>query len=605
MKLSVQYFGLLFWVVLSANSFAQKNYGGNIYTNVKIEKGFKDALSDLKYHLEKATDEKFTITHDSTIEQAVKIILVKRRDSTIYANLFSSGEETSLIRSDGKKSLEIIAFSHTGLIHGMYSYMDTLGFRWYQPGDEHTFTPKLKNVQIKIDTVFAPDFLLRTYFGTFGTPRNIYVDKQKKVERDWNIWNKRNRLGGNYSLKGHSWNDFMWKSGWVFKQNPHFMALVKGERVKVATASKFCISDTGFQNLFIAHFSKILQEQIGKSPYAARYIVSVEPSDGDGFCTCSGCKKIGSISNNVFYLANITAKAFQQISPKAFVNLYAYNLHAATPTFALEKNVLVQIIPYKYQSFAKPNDMIKAWKDKAEMLFIYDYYGLPITTLDAPLPKHLSAENYANRIKFWKQSGIKGITLESSYGTGAIGLGLYLFSRLAWNANQDVNEVVDAFYLNCYGKNEAVVKQSKAALSEGNTNTKETLKRAVDILKNAKPYSDKDSFNQNYLTDYKAYMIYLNLLNEYNNASAKNANEKSESLMAYVYGIFHRKVVHPFPVSDHLLYRGKNTKFISTYWNYLKQTQPENKFRTVKQWTDEEINAAFEKLAIGSTIVRE
>lgn len=600
MKLSIQSFGMLFLVLLSANSFAQKNYGGNIYTNAKIEKGFEEALKDLKFHLEKATEENFIITQDSTIEKGIKIILAKRKDSTVYAKLFDSGMEASYIRSDGKKSLEIIAFSTTGLIHGVYSFMDTLGFRWYQPGDEHTLIPRLKTVQVKIDKVFAPDFLLRTFFGTFGEPRNIYVDKNKTVQRDWQLWNKRNRLGGNYALKGHSWNDFMWKNGWVLKQNPHFMALVKGERVKVATASKFCVSDSGFQKLFVAHFSKILQEQIEKSPNAARYIVSVEPSDGDGFCTCNECKKIGSVSNNVFLLANITAKAFQEISTKAFVNLYAYNRHAATPTFAIEKNVIVQIIPYKYQSFAKPNEMIKAWQEKAEALFIYDYYGLPITTLDAPLTKHLLPENYANRIKFWKQSGIKGITLESSYGTGATGLGLYLFSRLAWNTNQDLNAIVDAFYLNCYGKNATVVRQSKAALSNENLSSKQGLKNAIDLLKNAKTYSAKDSFYKSYLTDYKAYLIYLHLLNEYNNASAKNANKKSESLMVFVYGIFHRKVVHPFPVSDHLLYRGKNTKFISTYWNYLKQTQAENKFKTVKQRTDEEINVEFERLSNGS-----
>jgi len=593
----IRSFAILYFFLLLANLHAQKNYSNIIYTNVAVEKSFKAALNDFRFHLKKATNENFVVKQDSTISQAIKIIRVSKRDSAKYAALFAAGEEASLIRSDGKNSMEIIAFSTAALMHGMYWYLDTLGFRWYQPGDEHTFVPPLKNIQLKIDKVFAPDFLLRSYFGTFGTPRNIYVDKLKKVENDWMIWNTRNRLGGNYSLKGHSWNTFMWKNANALIQNPHFMAQVKGERVKVATASKFCISDTGFQKLFVTYFTKLLQEQVEKKPNAARYIISVEPSDGYGFCTCRQCKKIGSISNNVFFLANLTAKAFQEISTKAFVNLYAYNLHAAPPTFELEKNVIVQIIPYKYQSFAAPNEMINAWKEKSNNLFIYDYYGLPINTLDAPLAKNFSAESYSKRIRFWKKNGIQGITLESSYGTGATGHGLYLFARLGWNINQNVTAIVDDFYLNCYGKNAAVVKQASTTLSEKNIGNTQALQSAIDVLKKAKPYSTKDSFNHNQLMDFKAYLIYLHLLNQYNNSTTKNADKKSDELMDFVYGIFHRKVVHPLPISDHLLYRGKNKEYIATYWNYLKQKQTSNKFKTVKQWTNEDISAAFEKIA--------
>src|ERR1019366_6423418 len=179
----------------------------------------------------------------------------------------------------------------------------------------------------------------------WGTPRNKVVDKNGVVDKTWEVWATRNRMGGGYVLKGHMWNEFLWHNIKLLEQHPEYMAMVGGKRVVPNTAMKFCISNKDLQQLFVHDMVEKLNKAITANPNQTLYCLSVEPSDGEGDCECDQCKKMGSISNRVFFLANLVAKEFQKISPKAYVNLYAYNFHAAPPDFNIEKNVPVQIIP--------------------------------------------------------------------------------------------------------------------------------------------------------------------------------------------------------------------------------------------------------------------
>jgi hypothetical protein len=63
----------------------------------------------------------------------------------------------------------------------------------------------------------------------------------------------------------------------------------------------------------------------------------MECSDGGGQCECENCKKLGSISDRVFGLANEVARAVAKSYPGKMVGLYAYNEHSEPPSFKLEK----------------------------------------------------------------------------------------------------------------------------------------------------------------------------------------------------------------------------------------------------------------------------
>ena len=586
---------LLMGCMHQQQSFAQSFYGNVIKTDASTFDLVKDALWDFQFQLSKATGKDFKIdSKDSTHIPGIQIIKLDAAKNPSYdKRLDPNNDDAVLIQSDGEHSLKIIAYTRQGLINGIYTYLDTLGFRWYHPGDKWAIIPKLKDIRLKCDNVYKPDFILRSFFGTWGTPRNKVVDKNFTVDKEWNLWGIRNRLGGAYTLVGHAWGDVLAQWHDYLKGRPEEMALVNGKRVSVdAPNAKFCLSNDDFQKVFIFHMTRQLKKMMKDNPYAPRYIVSVEPSDGEGDCECEACKKLGNPSTRAFFMANLVAKEFQKISPKAFVNLYAYNTHAAAPDLELEPNVIVQIIPYKYQNaYASSEQMLEAWKKKSDNLFIYDYYGLPILNLDMPLHNVLAPWRYAERIKYWHKQNIKGITLESSYSIGCTGVGLYLFARLGWNANADEWQILKEYYHQCYGSAYNAVWEAQLVLADDSLEKSKTLTNVIHKLQTETQKLKLDADQQSRLTDFKAYTHYLKLLYQ------MQRNEDTitvDNLMRYVYSIYLRKEVHAPPINVWPSEFGHSVAFIAKYWSPFNETAPQMRYATIVPLTDEEINKLFE-----------
>jgi len=331
------------------------------------------------------------------------------------------------------------------------------------------------------------------------------------------------------------------------------------------------------------------------NPDLPQYTVSVEPSDGEGDCECEACKKLGSPSTRVFFMANLVAKEFQKISPKAYVNLYAYNTHAAVPDLELEPNVIVQIIPYKYQNYAPPEKMIEAWKKKSDHLFIYDYYGLPILNLDMPLHNVQAPWRYAERVKFWHQQNIKGMVIESSYSIGCTGVGLYLIARLGWNANADEWQILKEYYHQCYGKGYDAVWNAQQNLADDSLEKSQTLKNVMHNFQLATAKMQFEPEQKARITDFKAYMHYLKLLYQMQRTDAHGDTTAVDNLMRYVYGIYMRKEVHAPPVNVWPSEFGHNKAFIQKYWSPFAETATGMRYATIVPLTDDQINKLFDE----------
>jgi hypothetical protein len=88
------------------------------------------------------------------------------------------------------------------LTNGIYTYLDLLGFRWFHPGDIWTHVPKRKDIRIKIDSVFKPDFLMTAFFGSYWYSEKIMIDKSQYVDKQWSLWAVRNRQTSDYGMGG-------------------------------------------------------------------------------------------------------------------------------------------------------------------------------------------------------------------------------------------------------------------------------------------------------------------------------------------------------------------------------------------------------------------
>src|SRR5262249_55761592 len=131
---------------------------------------------------------------------------------------------------------------------------------------------------------------------------------------------------------GHAWQTIILDDRKTFDAHPEYLALVKGKR----QGPQLCVSNPDVRRL-VADWAL---EQLRKRPELD--MVSLETSDGDGHCECDQCRKLGSISDRVFGLANDVARVVAKERPGKMVGLYAYNDHGEPPTFDLEPNVYVQ-----------------------------------------------------------------------------------------------------------------------------------------------------------------------------------------------------------------------------------------------------------------------
>lgn len=109
---------------------------------------------------------------------------------------------------------------------------------------------------------------------------------------------------------------------------------MNGQR-KLRPDVKFCIGNVSLRELVVSW----AVERIKADP--ALDSLSMDPSDGGGWCECGPCAEIGSISNRVVTLANEVAEAINNLDlgPK-YVGLYAYNLHSAPPTGRVHPRVV-------------------------------------------------------------------------------------------------------------------------------------------------------------------------------------------------------------------------------------------------------------------------
>jgi hypothetical protein len=102
---------------------------------------------------------------------------------------------------------------------------------------------------------------------------------------------------------GHAYGGIIRRNQEAFDQHPEYLALVNGER----GGSKFCISNEGLRELVV----RDAVEQIRRNPQ--RDSVSLDPSDGGGWCECEACREMGNVSDRVVLLANEAAKAINQL----------------------------------------------------------------------------------------------------------------------------------------------------------------------------------------------------------------------------------------------------------------------------------------------------
>jgi hypothetical protein len=360
-----------------------------------------------------------------------------------------------------------------GTLYGVYNFLDQLGVRWYRPEPWGEHVPQLATISLPYGkSTFTPVYKYRYGISTYRHSRDQTPEQQAMIL----LWATRNRqnadvfhtpagYGGYLQINFAGAYQYLVPAGRYFAEHPDYFALIDGKR---NAHGQLDLGNPAVQDLVANEIISQAQRY-----YPQRSIFSIGPNDGNLWGTEADSVALDdphlisvtsgkvSMSNRVAAFGNIIAERLAKAVPGAKVGWLAYNMQTEVPTLvkSMHPNTSVQAAAYTaaYSDYSKDLDdptsapnarflkVLQGWSKLTELTTYeywsgYAWYG--------PLP---IVHTMVDRLRKYRDLEVKGVYLESHPSWGPQGLGLYMYTKLLWNPDIDVQKELDAYYTNYYG----------------------------------------------------------------------------------------------------------------------------------------------------------
>ncbi|HND55366.1 MAG TPA: DUF4838 domain-containing protein, partial [Pirellulaceae bacterium] len=261
------------------------------------------AADDLATQLSRIADAKFEVVHDATAPGIRVGLPTHFRGSPMEGKWQPprvSEREDYLLQSHDA-GVWILGATDEAVRHAAWDFLHRLGYRQFFPGERWEVVPRQRDLRIALDTLQSPSYSNRRIWYGFGA-----WDYAKKPYAEWN---ERNRMGGGIELStGHAYDGIVKALAKEFEQHPEYWPLLGGERKPVRNP-KPCLGNAELRAKIVRH----AVERFEKNPSLDS--VSMDPSDGGGWCECDACAKLGTVSDQALTLANEVAQAINAKFP--------------------------------------------------------------------------------------------------------------------------------------------------------------------------------------------------------------------------------------------------------------------------------------------------
>lgn len=335
----------------------------------------------------------------------------------------------------------------TATCYAVYDLLEQLGCRWFMPGEIGEVVPRLNQVQVQADSrVELPDFRGRVLQSL---PRGEAMD----------LWALRNKLGGEVFPGAHSWNRLVPPDRY-FETHPEYYAEVDGER----NPRQLCTSNP----MVAAIAAQAIIEEHTANPEKTWF--GIGPNDGGGFCECEHCtaQDTGvvnpfsgevSITDRFLRFANAVADQVHEVSPDIRFAFYAYHNYMLPPKEVLpDPSIVPAIAPIMLcrlhgmgNSICPERNfhqyLITEWTKLSPEVY-HRGYSYNLAGPNLPL-------NYVSRwgyeIPYCERNGITGMRIETQMSWASYGPLGYVMAQLMWEAELDLDLLLDDFYDRFYG----------------------------------------------------------------------------------------------------------------------------------------------------------
>lgn len=509
----------------------------------------KSNASKLAEYLGKIGGAKFKIeTGDGT--SGISIGLATDFPTLKLASTFKGDDilrrEEYLLRTHAG-GLLVLGASDLAVQHGVWDLLSRLGYRQFFPGKNWEVVPYLQRMELGIDTLEKPDYHSRRIWYGYGA-----WDYAKEPYRDW--CEKNRALQGVNLNTGHAYDGIVKALKKEFSNHNEYWPLLNNERKEVRNP-KPCLGNPDLRSLIV----KNAVGQVKKNTLLDS--ISMDPSDGGGWCECKACSKLGSVSDQAITLANETATAINQEFPGKLVGIYGYNFHSPPPNIKVHPKVVVSVATAFIKGGMSLEDIISGWAEKGATLGIREYYS--VNTWDRDQPGHARGGNldYLQRtIPEFHSKGARYMSAESSDNWGPNGLGYYFAARMLWDVREAKNRdaIERDFLTRAFGPASPAMKDFYDQIngSKPHLVVDDQLGRMYRSLQKARVMADATEI-KNRLDDLALYTRYCTLYHRYATADGKARQLAFENLIKHAYRMRTTMMIHAYALYRDLAGRDK------------------------------------------------
>ncbi len=585
---------ILVWIAVAfvAESAIEVQLAGDgraampIVVSATAEEMVREAAADLANVLGRMTGAAFSVAEG---DGQSGIAVGAREDFTKIGDLGAlqtdglGTQEAYLLRSHAD-GVWVIGNTALGARHGVWDLLFQLGYRQYFPGEVWEHVPVVPAPSLALDVVEVPDYLVRRIWYGYGSwPENRESDLR---------WHIRNRTVSSFALNtGHAYDGIISRNKAIFDAHPEYYGLLDGER----KSTKLCIGNPEV----LALVREDARRQLLRN--SRMDSVSVDPSDGGGWCECEACRAIGSASNRALTLANAVSEMLEAEFPERYVAMYAYNEHAPPPTIAARPRVIINAAT-AFLKGAKVEDYIAGWKAQGvEQFGIREYYGVSTWDRDLPGRPRGSQIAYLRRtVPGFHELGARFLTAESSDNWGVCGLGFYLAGRMLWDVREvdRLDERQEEFLRDCFGEAREPMRQFYRIVGgeEPTQLSRDLVGRLYGCLKEARELAGENRQILARLDHLLLYVRYVELYREYSTNSGQKRQAAFEQVIRHAYRMRRTHMIHSLALYRDLPGRDKSVHVpVEAHWQKAEGTRPEEPGTGLDGMMDELEEAVVER----------
>ena len=346
-----------------------------------------------------------------------------------------------------------------GSLYGVMSFLENeLGCRWYTPG---------------VSVIPRRNELIFNSFDHSEKP-GVRVRNDFYFEAFDPVWAARNKMNGSMDSRSqpggvesywgvHTFYPLMPPSEF-FKKHPEYYSLIDGKRTH--DHAQLCLSNPDVLKIITERIKKTIREN------PDYLIYDISQNDWYNPCQCDKCRAIvkseGAESGIIIWFVNQVAEAVEKEFPDKYIGTLAYQYTRTPPkNIHPRNNVVVRLCSIECcfahdfkscpenQSFLRD---LKNWSAIAPHMYIWDY----VVTFNHYILPYPNFKVLQPNIQTFRENNSIGIMEQAAYqsrGGEFSELRAYLISRLLWNPDCNVENIINDFMYGYYGRAGKYVRQ--------------------------------------------------------------------------------------------------------------------------------------------------